>query len=200
MAANHGGEHWEWRYRRGHLAWETGRPSSELVRIFTERRLAPMRAIDLGCGTGINALWLAGRGCEVVGVDISSTAISMARARAGATGAQVRFETVDLLDTSFREGPFDFVFDRGCYHHLRTLDLDGYRRTIERITAPGTLWLIIAGNASEPRCGPPVVAEREMRDELASLFTIVQLRAFRLDRSIDAPAEHLAWSCLARRR
>ena len=96
--------------------------------------------------------------------------------------------------------PFDFVFDRGCYHCCRGVDLEGYRATLRHVTRPGTLFLCLAGNANEQSDeGPPRVTEEQIREELGELFEIEQLREFRFQDpgGEDGP---LGWSCLMVRR
>src|SRR5438128_12274807 len=89
---------WEERYRSGDTPWDTGRPSSELQRVITEERIGPGRAIELGCGSGTNAVWLAQQGFEVTAVDLSPLAISRGRERAASEGAKVRFLCADALN------------------------------------------------------------------------------------------------------
>src|SRR5262249_31139609 len=89
---------WDERYRTGDTPWNTGRPSTELVRVVTEDQVAPCRAIDLGCGTGTHAVWLARQGFDVTGVDLSPAAVERARRQAEAAGVAVRFLAADLLD------------------------------------------------------------------------------------------------------
>src|SRR2546428_4645400 len=97
-------------------------------------------------------------------------------------------------------GPYDVVFDRGVYHGIRTGNLPGFLKMLERVTRKGTRWLCLAGNAKEPMVtGPPVVSEEEFRTELGPLLKILEVREFRftLDREDFRP---LAWSILMERR
>jgi hypothetical protein len=96
-------------------------------------------------------------------------------------------------------GPFDFVFDRGCYHCVRRNDLAGYVATLGRLTQPGSRMLLLTGNANEQsEQGPPRVHEDEIRAELGPLFKIDQIRAFRFEDTggVEGP---LGWSCLMTR-
>src|SRR5262249_19509814 len=156
---------------------------SELQRVLGETAVAPCRAIELGCGTGASAVWLARQGYDVTAVDVSSLAIERAWQRAEQAGGSVHFLTADVLQPlADLGGPFDFFFDRGCYHVVRREDVTAYLRTLERLTRPGSVGLVLAGNAREPHePGPPVVSEEEIRAELSSLFDLVHLREFRFD-------------------
>jgi SAM-dependent methyltransferase len=194
--------HWDVQYRARQLPWETGRPSTELKRVLAEHWVEPGTAVELGAGTGTNAVWLAGRGWDVTAVELSPRAIRQARRRAAAAGVYVRFLVGDLTDPWLLRGPFDFFFDRGCYHAVRLTDAQGYHRTLERITRPGTLGLVLMGNAREPEedVGPPVVSRKEIQEKWTRLFDIIQLREFRFDSPGSEAKRYLGWSCLVRRK
>jgi SAM-dependent methyltransferase len=193
---------WNERYAQGDIPWNTGRPSSELQRVLTETHIEPCRALELGCGTGTNAVWLAQQGFDVTACDISPLAIEQARRSAAAAGVSVRLLVADVLQPPAElSGPFDFVFDRGCYHVVRRDDVAAYLQTVRGLTRPGTFALILAGNAREPHDpGPPVVSEEHIRAELGSLFDIEQLREFRFDEADKVGFQFLGWSCLLKRR
>jgi SAM-dependent methyltransferase len=193
-------EHWQKRYREGESPWDTGQPSSELVRVVREDGIAPCRALELGCGTGTNAVWLAQQGFDMTAVDLAPLAIERAEARAKAAGVRVRFVAASVLEPLDLGGPFPFFFDRGCYHVVRREDVEAYLRTLERVTAPGSVGLVLAGNAREPHDpGPPEVSEQEIRGELGRVFEIVRLREFRFDADVGGAMQFLGWSCLLRR-
>jgi len=194
-------EHWDQRYATGNIPWETGQPSSELVRVVTEQRITPCRAIELGCGTGASAVWLAQRGFDVTGVDISPRALNRARRRAAQEAVAVTFLEADVLQPpAGLVGPFDLFFDRGCYHVVRRISNALYVATLLKLTVPGSVGLVLAGNAREPlQPGPPVVTEEEVRTELGKDFTILWLREFRFNQSEGSDVRPLGWSCGLRR-
>jgi SAM-dependent methyltransferase len=192
-------ERWETRYRTGDIPWETGHASTELQRVIAEGGIAPCPALELGCGTGVNAVWLAQHGFDVTALDLSPLAVERARERAATAGARVRFLQADILAGPDVGGPFGFFFDRGCYHIVREVDLSGYLRLLERALRPGATGLVLTGNARLPRTGPPVVREEEIRRELGQLFEVVRLREFQFDRALSDDSRHLGWSCLLRR-
>src|SRR5262245_55629215 len=105
---------WNERYAAGEpLPWDTGTPDPQLVEMIESGAIAPGRTLEIGCGTGTNAIFLAKRGFDVLGVDIAENAVNMASAKANGL---CRFEVVDFLAAPPAAGPFDFVFDRGCFH------------------------------------------------------------------------------------
>jgi len=196
---------WDERYAQRNTPWDTGRPSSELQRILREREIPRGRALELGCGTGTNAVFLAQQGFDVTAVDVASLAIEQARVKATEAGVDVTWFVADLLDLPDVGPPFPFVFDRGVYHAVRREDLAGFLETLSRVTAPGGTYLTLAGNANEMRpdeAGPPRVSAEEICRELAPLMDLVQLREIRFDEAIiDGKRERpLAWSALFRRK
>jgi SAM-dependent methyltransferase len=191
---------WEESYRSGNVPWDTGRTSSELMRVVQDENIRPCHSIELGCGTGTNAIWLAQRGFEVTGVDLVPQAIERAKQRAAEAGVSIRFFAADLLALPDLGEPFDFLFDRGCYHAVRRENAIGYLDTVDRLLRPGAFGLILTGNAKEPHDpGPPVVSEEELRSELGSRFEITALHEFRFDADLGPDFKPLAWSCLLRK-
>lgn len=195
---------WEERYVDEDTPWDSGEPSRELQRVVSEWSIPPSRTLELGCGTGTNAIHLASLGFDVVAVDLSPTAIARAKRRAEEEKARARFLVGDVLELPDLGDPFPFLFDRGVYHVLRRVDLAGYRETLRKNSVPGSLFLALAGNANETvpeDKGPPRVKASEIVTELEPHFQLVQLREFRFDGVVieGRNASPLAWSCLFRR-
>jgi SAM-dependent methyltransferase len=193
-------ERWDHRYRDHDTPWDTGYPSTELQRSLAERKLPPCRALEVGCGTGTNLIWLAQEGFDCTGIDLSPRAIEQARLKATAAGVNVRLVIGDVCAPPDLGEPFEFVFDRGCYHAVRRNDVAPFLRAMESWTAPGAQGLVITGNAkSDRKNGPPVVTEEEIRAELGSVFKFVMLREFWLDEPPGSREKWLGWSCWVRK-
>jgi len=128
-------------YRYFHMPWDGG-PRNELVELVESRRIPPSRAIDLGCGTGSNAVFLAQHGFDVTGVDYSSAAIEKARERARAAKVPVKFMVDDLTDLRHVTGPFDLLVDYGVPDDLRPKDRDLYVQNVLPLAHPGTRYLL----------------------------------------------------------
>lgn len=192
---------WNERYREGDLPWDTGRPSSELQRVVSRNGIQPCRALEIGCGTGTNSIWLAQQGFEVTGLDLAPLAVEQAQHRASAAGVKANFMVADVLDLPELDGPFEFFFDRGCYHAVRRDAPGKYAPAVAHQLAAGGRGLILAGNAREPHDpGPPVVTEEQIRDELGVAFQILDLHEFRFDEAAGVPEQFLGWSCLVEKR
>jgi len=141
---------WEERYQAAPAIW-SGRPNAQLVA--EAAGLAPGRALDVGCGEGADALWLAERGWQVTGVDISTTALERAAAHAAERGAQIAERTdwvhADLREQPPAEGAYDLVSA-----HFMHLPGDARRDLYARLAAavaPGGTLLIVGHHPRDLR-------------------------------------------------
>jgi SAM-dependent methyltransferase len=140
-------EHWEQHYGARERIW-SGRVNARLAEAVEPLR--PGRALDLGCGEGADALWLAYRGWRVVAVDVSHTALQRAAADALYRGLERRidFQWRDLSD-SFPEGTFDLVAAHYLHSPVR-LDREHVLRRAAEAVAAGGLLLIVDHGAAPP--------------------------------------------------
>lgn len=130
-------------YRRGRTPWDTGVTPPEVVEEVSG--MEPGRALDLGCGTGTNALWLAQHGWTAVGVDFSALAIESARRKTDWTSGATFVEgDVTRLSELGVEGPFDLVLDIGCFHSVAVRRRDDYVREVARVARSGARTMIFA--------------------------------------------------------
>jgi SAM-dependent methyltransferase len=193
---------WDERYATDNLPWDTGDPDPVLIEVIERGTIAPGRVLEVGCGTGTNALWLAARGFEVFGVDISPRAIARARAKAEAAGAQVRFEVMDFLTAELEGGPFDFVFDRGVLHVFdEAATRAQFATQVGRVLVTGGHWLCLAGSTEGPARdeGPPRRSARDLVEAVEPVLEVVELRGTTFDTTLDGSGIR-AWQLLARAR
>lgn len=185
------------RYATGETPWDSGIPNQDLLRTIEEGDFPGPTVLELGCGTGTNAIELARRGYRVTAVDLVDLAVDRAREKALRAGAKVDFRVGDLTRMDLG-GPYDCLLDVGVYHGIRLRDLAGFLGVIRKVSRPGTRWLSIAGNAREPHPnGPPVVSEAEFRSELGTLFRFLKVRESRFNLAGDF--QPLAWAILMER-
>jgi SAM-dependent methyltransferase len=116
----------------------------ELKAFVKEHDGPPGRALDLGCGTGKNTVYLARHGWEAVGVDISLVAILQARWRAFTADARCQFHRADVTDLHFLKDPFDQALDIGCLHSLPLDGREPYASEVVRLTRPGGWYMLYA--------------------------------------------------------
>ncbi|HVN56556.1 MAG TPA: class I SAM-dependent methyltransferase [Anaerolineaceae bacterium] len=130
------------------------------------------RLLDLGCGTGTHAIYLAKRGFSVVGIDFSPRAIELARSKAGQTLENLAFFVHDVTDLSFLDESFDVILDVGCLHSLGAVARQRCAGELARLTHPGSqflIWGMIPGHF-----GIGLTAET-MSEAFGSFFHLAQV-------------------------
>ena len=132
---------YETTYRYFRAPWDVG-ARQEVVSLVESGRIRPCRTIDLGCGTGANAIYLAQKGFNVTGLDYAAAAIEKARARAIAAGVQVNFIVDDLTILRHLRGTFDFLLDYGVLDDLRPHQREPYLHNMLPLTHSGSHYLL----------------------------------------------------------
>lgn len=192
---------WDQRYRSGNTPWDRGEPDSHLVRFLGELEISSGRALDLGCGTGTNAIWLAQQGLEVTGLDLSPLAIEKAKGRAERASVAVDFQVTDALTEELPPGPFDLVTDRGFFHiFAQPEDRAQLAKKVADRLRDGGIWLSVLGSTEGPprKAGPPRRSAGEITAAVEPFLEVLELRGVDLD-PIDHPGVR-AWVLQARRR
>lgn len=179
--------------------WDIGKPDFNLVHTVTTTPIPSCKALEVGCGTGDNAIWLAQKGFDVLAVDASPIAIEKARAKAG--NVNCTFQVLDVFQIQVEGGPFQFAFDRGFLH---IIDSDETRQKFAESLSwylnDGGLWLTILGNADQVRrgSGPPQRTARDIVTAVEPYFEILSLVSGHFESKHPDPAR--AWICLMRKR
>ena len=192
---------WEERYRNGSIPWDLGRPDSNLTNMVAERPIYRCKALEIGCGTGSNAVWLAQQNFQVTATDVSVLAIKEAKKRASDSRVKCRFVVADFLNDKIPDAPFGFVFDRGCFH---SFDSDKERKKFAKNVAfcleDDGLWLSLVGSTDGPprEVGPPQRSARDVVVAVEAYFEILLLNSTHFDSNDPEPPR--AWVCLMRRR
>ena len=195
---------WDVLYLFKKTPWDTGITPPEIVEMIESGKVPVGRALDLGCGTGTNAIYLARQGFAVIGIDASRRAIALARrkVRAAQLADRVRLEHGDVtlmqrytisrsVEQSSFSGGIDFACDIGCFHNLKA---EARRRYVSALTAvlkPGAIYMLYAFEPQADRRGVAL-------DEIAALFD----PAYRLEtlrRGSDRAKRGSAWYTLIKR-
>jgi len=181
-------------YQAGTAPWDIGRPQGALVRA-EEAGLVVGAVLDVGCGTGENALYLAGRGHPVIGLDASPTAIERAREKAAArhlTPAQAQFHVWDAMQLGRLRRAFDTVIDCGLFHVFGRDERRLYAQALTEVTSSGSDVLLLCFSDEEPAGpGPHRIREDEIRDAARSLFATMEVHPAEFERRDGPPAK--AW-------
>jgi SAM-dependent methyltransferase len=195
------GPDWNERYKADELPWDTNEPDENLVELIESRTVFPCKALEIGCGTGTNSLWLAGQGFSMLGVDISQEAVNRANKKKENLSLSCDFAQLDFLhDMSLRQS-FDFVFDRGCFH---VFDQEEERllfaRQVSRVLKTNGRWASLIGSTEgSPRdVGPPRRTAREVLQAIEPYLEILELRSVMFQSK--SVSEVRAWLCMAKQR
>ena len=126
------------------IPWNMETPPELLVELVDSRKVQPCRVIDLGCGAGSCAIYLAERGFEVTGVDFSPTAIEIARENASRKGVKCNFFVADVIEELDRVSQtWDFAYDWGLLHHIFPEQRPKYVENVRRILNPKGKYLSV---------------------------------------------------------
>ncbi|UZJ38505.1 class I SAM-dependent methyltransferase [Prosthecochloris sp. SCSIO W1103] len=191
----------EERYAKGEIPWDLGRVDANLVAMVEKMPIAGCRALDLGCGTGDNSIWLARQAFDVTGVDISTLAIKQARSKALQNGVECRFVVADFLKERVGEAPFDFVFDRGCFHSLDSQQQHAlFAQNVSIHLDHEGVWLSLIASTDAPQRdpGPPRLSAAEIAIAVEPFFEILSLVSGNLDSDRSDPVR--CWVCVMKKR
>jgi cyclopropane fatty-acyl-phospholipid synthase-like methyltransferase len=178
-------------YRSGDAPWDIGGPQPEIVRV-AEAGLVTGSVLDIGCGTGENALYLATRGHAVMGLDGSAAAVEQARRKAAERRLPVQFHVWDALELQRLRKRFETVIDVGLFHVFDDEERRRYAGSLAEVTAPGSdLFILCFSTEEPPGPGPRRVEEDELRAAFRSLFATMEVRAAHLERRGGPPARAL---------
>ncbi len=195
------GTEWNERYKIGDLPWDTQEPDENLVKLLESKTILPGNALEIGCGTGTDAIWLARQGFTVLGTDISQQAIDMANQKKIGNSLSCDFAVLDFIHDNSLSASFDFVFDRGCFHsfdeeHDRSL----FARHVSRILKRNGIWASLIGSTEgAPReVGPPRRTAEDVIKAIEPHLEIVELRSVFFQTKF--PFSPRAWLCISRQR
>jgi SAM-dependent methyltransferase len=121
-------------------------PDENLVEYFNKQKIQPGKVLELGCGPGRNAIYLAENSCEVDAVDSSSEAIKWGMERAKEKGLTINFIQKSIFDLDFEVGAYDIVYDSGCFHHIAPHRRISYLNLLDKALKPGGFFALTCFN------------------------------------------------------
>ncbi|MCG8620081.1 MAG: class I SAM-dependent methyltransferase [Desulfobacterales bacterium] len=188
-------------YETGETPWELNRPDKYLIQWVRDWPIAPCKALDIGCGTGFNAIWLSEQGFEVTGADFSPLAVQRAGENGRKSGRNISFIELDFLSGSAGDAPFMFLFDRGCFHSFDDpAQRAAFAKNAHGHLGDNGLWLSFLGNADAPPRdeGPPMRSALDIATAAEPWFEILSLTSAVFDSERETPAR--SWQCLMKKR
>ncbi|MCI4365000.1 MAG: class I SAM-dependent methyltransferase [Thermoplasmata archaeon] len=177
----------------GSPPWDIGRPQPEFVRL-EETGEIRRRVLDVGCGTGENALFYASRGHETWGVDFAPTAIRRAREKAGTRGLAVRFMAASALELSDLAERFDTITDSGLFHTFTDEQRPVYAASVAGALRPGGRFFLLCFSERESTDwgGPRRVTQDELRASFSTGWRVRWIRDARFATIVPTIEGH-AW-------
>lgn len=158
------------------MPWYHAELDSDLAEALKVTELSGKKALDLGTGPGTQAIELARLGYQMTGSDLSESAIRQAAELAEKAGVSADWVTDNVLATQL-QGPFDFIFDRGCFHVLPPDTRAQYVNTVADLLSPeGTLFLKCFSRLQPSEVGPYRFTPEQVRDIFSSRFELVSIQ------------------------
>lgn len=177
------------------IPWNIETPPDALVELVESGKVEPCKTIDLGCGAGNYAIYLASKGFDVTGVDISPMAIKIVKENAKEKRVKCNFLVADVLGDleEVVKGTFDFAYDWELLHHIFPEKRKKYVENVHRILNPGGKYLSVCFSEKDPQFGgsgkyreTPLgtilyfSSEDELRDLFDPYFNIIDLRTIEI--------------------
>jgi SAM-dependent methyltransferase len=172
--------------------WDIGRPQPAFVALADAGEIRSA-VLDSGCGSGENALMLAERGLQVVGVDVAPTAIAGARAKAAERGRAVEFlvgDVLNLAEVTGRTGQprFATVIDSGCFHVFDDTERVRYVQSLAAVVRPrGVVHVLCFSDQVPGTLGPRRVSKAELHSAFADGWTVERIDDAAFDVNPDFP-------------
>lgn len=188
-------------YEKGFMPWAHEEPDFNLIEVVESLPVKPCKALEPGCGTGTDSIWLAQSGFDVTACDVVEIPLNIAREKAEKMEASVQFLQLDFLNDDIKNAPFNFVFDRGYFH---SYDTPGKRKNlagkVASVLSDNGLWLSLVGSCDSPPrdSGPPMRSAKNIVDAVEKYFEIQFLRAGFFGNKEEKPAK--IWVCLMKKR
>ena len=123
--------------------WTLERPPADLKRLCETGAIVPDKALDIGCGEGFYSIYLASRGFDVLGIDLSERAIRHARQNAERAGFNIAFEAIDIANLLRLDEQFAFVLEWSVLHHVAPPERPQYVKNVADLLRHGGKYLSV---------------------------------------------------------
>jgi SAM-dependent methyltransferase len=176
------------------IPWNNEDPPDLLVKLIDSKSIPLGSVLDIGCGAGNYSIFLAKRGFDVVGIDVSKEAIRIARSQAKKHRVSCQFYTIDVIeDFDFFEGSFDFIFDWQLLHHIFPKYRKNYVINVDRLLKAEGRYLSVCFHEDDLRFGGSgkirktslgtvlyFSSEKELYDLFSPIFSILEFKKLKM--------------------
>ena len=177
-----------WLEKKLDSSWISNSVDHNLTDYFLNLKNFPKNVLEVGCGDGLNSLFLSNQGCTVDAIDISDFAVSVAKSAANS----INFICDDFITTNKIIKKYDLIFDKGCFHG--TANPKGFVERVSNLLAPGGVWVSVIGSIEgrdiNDNLGPPKHALSSLITNIEPYLKILNVTATTLvhKKDIHSPA------------
>lgn len=189
------------RYIEGNTPWVHKKPDFNFIEMVDNWPIHPCKTLELGCGTGTDAIWFASQGFDVTAIDGSPIAIDLAVKAAKKARLSCHFKVMDFIQEDIPDKPYELIIDRGFFH---SFDTDADRNFIAKKAASMLsergMWLSLMANADTPprESGPPPRSAKDIVTAVEPYFKLLSLTVSYFGNEEADP--YKIWVCLMRKR
>ena len=180
-------------YTKPRAPWTRTEPPQELVELIESGKVAPCKAIDVGCGEGFHSIYLASKGFDVLGIDLSERAIRYAKENAARRGVKVRFVAMDIADLGQITEKFDFILEWSLLHQITLPQRQKYVKDVAKILNRNGKYLSVCFNQQSAEFGNPgekyrispsgmklyFSSQKELKELFEQYFHIIEMKLLR---------------------
>jgi ubiquinone/menaquinone biosynthesis C-methylase UbiE len=152
--------------------WHYSNPSQEVATLLASGIVRKGSALDIGCGAGVETMFLAENGFRAAGIDVSDKAIELAKSSAKRRGLRIDFRTGTALNLPYPDNEFVFLNDRGCLHNLDLDEWTGYASEVARVAKPSACFLLRGASNKESHGQFTCLSEKRLEKYFSDHFAI----------------------------
>lgn len=202
---------WNQRYITGDIPWETGSHNEAMENLFKQYVAKGTHVLELACGVGTNAEFLAKTGYEVTAIDLSVEAIRLAQASAQEKNLTIEYRQLDFLKEITKLSTYDVIFDCAFFHILDEVSIrQQFVERLYQLCKPNALWISIACSKDDAEkisretgvSSPPVRSLVDVISVIEPKFEVLEVRKceFKVHRANEGKAKFKAWAGVYRTR
>jgi 2-polyprenyl-3-methyl-5-hydroxy-6-metoxy-1,4-benzoquinol methylase len=188
---------WEQIYKNKAVPWDVGQAEDALVKLINSDFIKPCKVLEIGCGTGNDAIFMAKKGFDVTAIDISKTAIEEAKKRAEKAGVHCNFLAEDIAELKSVSDKFDFLYDRACFHFIPEEKRDKYIQAAKKLLVKDGCFVLIVSSEKDPVKGPYQFSKDDIKQLFGKDFDILEIKLITLEQHKEKPTPYF---CLMKKK